>query len=228
MATVETLDRISKKIQAFGDRVAAKPVTNHEKRVLHSEVDLLSIEIESLLGDKILTPELSIQLMKLITECENFKLSIGSLKRVPELQQNILLNIVLYIDMILRVIAVWAFLALTSVLLAFPSILIRPFDFFLVWMGWLDPRYQIANIFKCWIATTFLKLSGVQLTSHREEVESLLGKVSCVMCFTHSSTLDAFVLASVIPVRHFSLVCASFKLYIALIELLCRPRMTYF
>lgn len=214
MATVETLDRISKKIQSFGDRVIAKPSTNHEKRVLYCEIELLSMEIEGILGDKILSPELNIQLAKLVTECQSYQQSLGSLKRVPEFQQNILLNIILYIDMILRVIAVWAFLAVTAVLLAFPSIIIRPFDFLLVWIGWLDPRYQVANIFKCFIATTFLKLAGVQLSSHREEVESLLGKVSCVMCFSHSSTLDAFVLASAIPVRHFSLVRHTYHCFI--------------
>jgi 1-acyl-sn-glycerol-3-phosphate acyltransferase len=38
------------------------------------------------------------------------------------------------------------------------------------------------------------------------EVEELFGKQSALVCFTHASSLDAFILAAAVPVKHFSLV----------------------
>lgn len=109
------------------------------------------------------------------------------------------------IDELIRLIAVWGFLIVGSVLLALPCLFLFPLDSFLAQKRLIDPKYQIGVLCKRLICTMIVKLSGISLEVEQKNMESF-GKDCCVVCFSHSSTLDAFILAAVTPVRHYTLV----------------------
>ncbi len=203
--TNETAD----KVQEIKRKAATSAsMSNNERRSLHCDIEYVLITIELALAKLRQTGKTEdADLVLLKSELIALSEETTKLQRIVRpTDQNIILRILEVFDTVLRIISVWLFLIVTAIILAFPCILLRPVDYVLVHTGIIHPAYQISNLCKRFIAVTFLKLAGVHLVVETHpEVEALYGLESALICFTHASSLDAFILAAVIPVHHYSL-----------------------
>lgn len=176
-------------------------LTNQERRMLFCDIEqtLLMLE-ESVIncGDEDSVLSLKSELHTLLNNFTNLKRAHRSQSRFLRVAEGV--------DVILRFLSIWLFLVVSAIIFAFPCIVLRPLDFLLVRTRCVSPEHQISNICKCFIATTFLKLFGTHLEVDNSAVQNMFGKESSLICFTHASSLDAFILAASVPVKHFSLV----------------------
>ncbi len=108
-----------------------------------------------------------------------------------------------------RLIVTWSFLIVSSTLLALPCLFLVPLDYFLIKTKIIRPSQQISVNCKRFIAYGVIKLSGIHLVEENDGGYSNFGKECSLICFSHASTMDAFIFSAVIPVRHYTLVSTS-------------------
>lgn len=126
----------------------------------------------------------------------------------------VLTTILDIIDEVIRIAAVWMFLVDSALLLAIPTVVLDT----------LHPRQRLTIYAKQFVGHMCLILSAVDLTITGISNESFESGVS-LLCFSHASTMDAFILSAAVPVRHYSLVSNS-RLVFAFLNILCRMYMT--
>jgi 1-acyl-sn-glycerol-3-phosphate acyltransferase len=103
------------------------------------------------------------------------------------------------LDSLLRFAGVWMCLMTFSVVTALPSIAVKPIDLLLVRLGLLSPFYQLTVLTKRFISLLVIWISGIEL--------DVVGDRSCylrsgtVTMYSHTSTVDAFIMSCVLPVR---------------------------
>ncbi len=201
---VESLNKGFEKINEQFSQIESK--NNFERRVLHAECELLILDIDALLDDPA---------EECVKTLEELKLSLSVIASQIKLifsrrKVSVLANLILTLDEIIRTFALYSFLALSSILLALPCVFVRPVDVFLVKFGLINSKFQISNMCKCFIGNTIIKLSGISLITEGQHTATF-GKVCSLVCFSHASTMDAFILSAVVPVRHYSLVSETFS-----------------
>lgn len=172
---------------------------NYEKRVLYSESELLLIKIEKRLGLEANNEDL-IRAKECLTKISSTA-TIGFVDR----KHSEIMCLVDKIDQIVRLISVWLCLALTSVFVALPMIILSPLENFLVKCGILSVYTKASVLCRVYIGHFILLLSGIYVVIEGVNHEHL-GKEFVLTCFSHASTMDAFLIAAAIPVTSLSIV----------------------
>ena len=108
------------------------------------------------------------------------------------------------IDEFLRFTGVWTCIIVGAVFLAVPSIIIKQLDYYLLYRGIISPFQQFSVLAKRFMNYSVLALSGISLVVDGMELD-YFGKSCVITCFSHSSTMDAFILSYVIPTRHYTI-----------------------
>ena len=195
---------------------------NFEKRVLYSEVELLKMELEELsdlnggggcgsgrspAGAAGSSPRQApaLDVDKCLEELQSLgeKLKLGWVRRRRQWWDKM--------DEIARLIGVWVCLVVFAVVFSPLGILLRPVDYVLVTLRLLPPWLQASLLLKRFMGYVILWTAGVVLVTEGGEIEGPGGESffmanNCVLCcFSHASTLDAFIIAAVIPVRSYIL-----------------------
>jgi hypothetical protein len=186
-------DEIIKHVETIGKQ------DNVVKRNIYARSELLIMKLQEIETTGTLTPEQQEQITKLEAVSKNAKL--GFSKRNFKGLRSILNRA----EELFRGIAVILALIILSTIIALPCIFLRPLDYTLLHRGIIDPYHQIAVYGKFFIGHTLLILGGVDLVVEGMS-NDLFGKECVLACFSHSSTLDAFILTAVVPVIHRTLV----------------------
>jgi hypothetical protein len=172
-----------------------KIVTNYDKRVLYSDVELLKMDID----DTALSVDTKNALSKAADEISS-KLSLGFVRNGTGYY------ILDKLDELIRLTAVYSVLANCGVFLAIPAILSKPIDGLLLRLGLLSSNLRPSALFRRLTAYSVLAVSGVVLEIQGQENAKYFGDPCEISCFTHGSTLDAFIVAYVMPTMQYSLV----------------------
>lgn len=189
-------------------------LTNYYRRIYYAESELMIMDIEYLL--KLKTNynfnDIELQLQEILEECtlisKQLKLQYSNkLTNNNGHKRNILLYLLYKLDELSRSIAVFIFFIFSGLCLTLPCILlcIRSFDTWLVRNNLISPFHQISNTVKAFISHMILRISGIELNIEGFQSD-YFGKDCSIICFSHSSTIDAFVITLAIPVRHYTLV----------------------
>lgn len=168
-------------------------VSNADKVATYSVLELLVLDIEEVLSKETEDNEL-IELKEELSKISG-SINLSYVKR----KQSLPIRILAKVDEFLRLIAVWLILAVSSVTLAIPCIFFSPIDFLLVHMGVISVYQQLAVLVKTFLARLILKCSGIHVVISGVKKESF-GKECVLACFSHSSSMDAFLLTAAIPV----------------------------
>lgn len=176
----------------------SKIMSNHLRRLYYARSELLKIEIGDLIRDSESDSFIDDSLAFLNGVSENMELSY-----VSRPCSSILIFILDKMDELIRFLGVWSCIIVSAVFLAIPCILIKPLDYYFLRRGIITPFQQISVLVKRFIAGSIILLSGISLVTENIDLSSFGS--SCVLtCFSHSSTMDAFILSYVIPTRHFT------------------------
>jgi 1-acyl-sn-glycerol-3-phosphate acyltransferase len=163
---------------------------NRERRGVYSDLGLLELDVESLRekGD-ITEVKASEYLQKLSQAGESA--SLGFLKNKPK---GIVAKGFYFLDEVFRIAAVWCYLIDCALFLVPVTMTLHK----------LFPRLQIPNWARKFVGNGCIKLSNVNCKVEGVVDDTFAATVSLV-AFTHSSTMDAFMIAGTIPVNLFSL-----------------------
>lgn len=177
--------------------------TNPEKVIVYSDCELLIMDIEEQIA-KDNTEKKELQALKDELSSLSGSINLSYIKRKKSLPMKILDKI----DEVLRLIAVWLILAISSVFMAIPCIVLSPIDFVLVHLGIISVYNQIAVQVKLFLARLILKCSGIHVVINGLKRDSF-GKECVLACFSHSSSMDAFLLTGAIPVTALTVVSSN-------------------
>ena len=109
------------------------------------------------------------------------------------------------LDELSRAAVVWSCLIAFAMIVALPIILIRPFEDVLIALGWIEARWSLSNIIKYLVSQWLLLMSGIRLKVTGVTEETFTLERPILVPFTHSSTMDAFIIAAAIPPRFFAM-----------------------
>lgn len=180
-------------------RKAGECVTNSERLAVFAECELLGVAVDR---QKVKYND-DARLKNLKDDISQISSSLA-LRYVSRPVSHVM-KILHKIDEVSRLLAVWLALMLASVFLAIPCILLTAVDFILVRCGIISVYMQISVQCKLFIAHTILRLSGIYVVIEGLQQESF-GKACAMACFSHASSMDAFLLASAIPVTALTVV----------------------
>lgn len=121
---------------------------------------------------------------------------------------------------VIRGVATIGFMIISSTFVALPCVFFRPLDQLLVRLRVISPFYQLAVLSKRIISSAFLIISGVECVTEGGDLE-IFGKECGLVCFTHSSTMDAFVLTACVPVFSYNLVSLFVTIFLQSITCIC-------
>ena len=170
-----------------------KTATNHDRRVLYSNLGLLRIRIESMSEEA----TSSLEKQKLLDEIDSLsgRLKLKYVSRYSWYH---------HVDKLICGLAGWIFFATAVILLCIPVLLvIRPADRLLMKYKLISPHHCFSQLIKRCISETYLLLSGIVLIKDGEPYTIESG---CpLVCFTHASITDAFIIAAMTPVQNYTL-----------------------
>jgi 1-acyl-sn-glycerol-3-phosphate acyltransferase len=169
--------------------VAGKDTDNHFKRVMYSKIELLRLDIEE-------SSNIDVEFKNRTFEELN---SISQQLNLRPAQRST--NFIMKIDKILRILSSWTSLVTAATLLTIPMIILKEIDGYLVDKKIITPTEQLAEKVKRFIGKIILMTSGVCLRVEMED-PNCYGNSLVMSCFSHTSTLDAFIISSTLPVRH--------------------------
>lgn len=177
-------------------------ISNSMKRELYSDIEILRLNI--------------LDHMDYIVEKDSSSLqSISEMKCLLEEMDSLICSLSLnyvqrtkhwydVLDVWLRLAAVWLCLITFASTVSLPLIALKNIDSLAISVGIPLPRYQVTTIVKQFIAQMVMRVSGISLSVEGLE-RSQLGQTPSIVFFSHASSMDAFILAATIPVRHFTL-----------------------
>ena len=160
--------------------------TNAEKVAAYAEIELLILDVDANLAKEGTNQKLEDLKNELSTLSRSINLSYVKRK------QSSFMKMINKIDEVIRLIAVWLILAISSVFMAIPCIILSPMDFVLYHMGVISVSVKLL------IARLILKCSGIHVEINGLQKESF-DKECVLACFSHSSSMDAFLLTGAIP-----------------------------
>ena len=179
------------------DVKAVKVLTNKQKRIFYARSELLTIEcadIRKRSNDAALISEEAV-LQDISSQLKLSFVSHGG---------SILAILVEKLDELLRFTGVWSCIIVGAVFLSVPSIVIKQLDYFLLHHGIISPFQQFSVLAKRFMNYAVLALSGISLVVEGMDL-NYYGTSCVITCFSHSSTMDAFILSFVIPTRHYTI-----------------------
>jgi 1-acyl-sn-glycerol-3-phosphate acyltransferase len=163
--------------------------TNKERRVLYSKVGLLELDIIEKEGlDAPNADEKEELLSKLHVIAKDLDL------HFIELGSGLLWKLVNFVDDAVRILCTWTFM-LDFCIFACP---------FVVLYDAIFPGQQITALGRKFVSDICLKMCGVRLDVEGKTDGSFDSHVS-MLAFTHASTMDAFILGSVVPCSTYTL-----------------------
>ena len=182
-------------------------IENAERRRLYADAALLKIEIE--LGNIDVLQHNKDKLLEQLSEVQ----SKVNLKQVTPSS-----NIFSLVDSLIRITAVWQCLFTFSFTLLVPSLVLLPFEKIVFYMLGIRSQYHSSNIFKHFIANYILIVSGVNAKISYETNEKETFQDAAIVCYSHSSTIDAFLISYAISPKTYALV-GKIKLYVYIFQL---------
>ena len=185
-------------VASLKDRVALCS-TNHEQRQAYSDCELLILRLE-----KILTVQPDDEKCIMLRD-ELAVMSTGMRLSYIYRPQSLLMKIVNKLDELVRLLAVWIMLTICSIFVAIPCILLTPIDYLLVKCGIISVYWQISVVCKLFLSRMILRASGIQLEIQGMKTEHF-GKECVLACFSHASSMDAFLITAAIPVTALTVV----------------------
>lgn len=180
------------------DRAMAEK-SNAERRNIYARAQLLIMDFEDSSKSDNVSPEVQEKKDTLENISKNCKLVMIRQKRSGFLK---------FWDNItgaIRTFAVVLFLILSGVVVALPCVMLRPLEYYLLKWGVISPYNRLAVYSKHFISISILLLAGVEVITEGLQKDKF-GKDCVILCFSHSSTLDAFIIGQTVPVFHRSLV----------------------
>lgn len=178
-------------------KLGKEGLTNTQKRVFYARSEILKIKFEDLRTkyDDASVIENNISELVLVSDDLNVSYVIYG--------GNFIIVIIEKLDELMRFLGVWSCIIIGAVFLAIPSIIIKQLDYFLLYRGIISPFNQFSVLAKRYMNFAVLALSGISLVVDGMDLNYF--GTSCVLtCFSHSSTMDAFILSFVIPTRQFT------------------------
>jgi 1-acyl-sn-glycerol-3-phosphate acyltransferase len=174
-------------------------LTNHEKRVTHARIELLRLD----LTDDLLFSSPSQQQQRLSPLLMNEINAIE--KELDLLDEQLKLSFVtssssLFYQLhdLLRLLIVLYLLFTSGMIISLPLLLLRVTDSLFASLSLPRPYKPICVATKAFISNLILLTSGVVLKTQGLNHQTFLQKRT-LACFTHASTLDAFVLGATLP-----------------------------
>lgn len=168
---------------------------NAERRRLYAEAGLLKIEIES--GD---FDSLKYNKEKLLEQLIEIQSKLD-LKQVTPAS-----NIFSLIDSLIRITAVWQCLFTFPFTLVLPSLILLPLEKVIFFIFNIRSKYHLSNIAKHFIANYILVVSGVSTVVSYETSEKETFRDASIVCYSHGSTIDAFLISYSISPKTYALV----------------------
>jgi 1-acyl-sn-glycerol-3-phosphate acyltransferase len=168
-----------------------KTLSNNKKRVMYSKVELFRSYVKR--GS--LESSVAEDLLKQLDEISS-SLNLTFLPSYAHWYE--------VVDEWVRLLVVWEILVTSALVLSIPMIILRLVDFVFVDIGLGSPYGSVSAFLKVTICSAILYCSGVVMKV--EGVEHFQDDYGCSLaCFSHSSTIDAFILGATIPVATCSL-----------------------
>ena len=184
---------------------------NHMIRVLFADIELLILELET--AAETITAanaQQQAQILHIALQIEASRKSLQLLSDGLKLgyavrEMSIIGKIVDKIDELLRLIGVWSFLATSAVLFSIPALALKSVDYALVKLGILPLQWQITTCMKWFINMSIMTLSGINLVVEGLDPKHFKDDVA-IACFSHASTMDAFILSGTLPSQQITMV----------------------
>eukprot|EP01038_Epipyxis_sp_PR26KG_P009184 gene9184-12388_t len=180
-------------------------VSNRQRRILYSECQLLIYDVEEFQQETIKDDnEKKHEKNKLLNDISTDLQSISDTLKCTyaKLPPNTSF-LMSKLDELIRLIAVWLFLISSAIFIALPCLLFSPIDTLLAQLNIIHPNNKFTNLFKVFVSKTIMKLSGIHLVVQDYDTNTF-GKECVLTCFSHSSSMDAFIIGAVVPARHFT------------------------
>ena len=172
-------------------------LSNKEKRVFYARSEILKIRFEDLKNENTSTPVTDVDISNVTALSNELNLS------YVRYGGSILVVLIEKMDELLRFVGVWSCIIIGAVFLAIPSIIIKQLDCFLLYRGIISPFNQFSVLAKRFLNYAVLALSGISLVVDGMDL-NYFGSSCVLTCFSHSSTMDAFILSFVIPTRQYT------------------------
>lgn len=198
------------RLEALSAKCDGPLENNVVRRRLHAEVSLLEMDVEEELakivaaggndnrngnGNGANKGSGSAEEDKLQQQLESLAPLIAKLDLHFVKRRGVLLTVLDLLDEAMRILAVWLFLVDSAFLLAVPAVL----------LDLVYPHQTLTVLAKQFVGHACLLLSAVTLTVTGLDMGAFSGACT-LLCFSHASTMDAFILSAAVPVRHYSLV----------------------
>ena len=172
-------------------------LSNKQKRVFYARNEILKIRFEDLKNENTGTPVTDVDISNVTALSNELNLS------YVRYGGSILIVLIEKVDELLRFVGVWSCIIIGAVFLAIPSIIIKQLDYFLLYRGIISPFNQFSVLAKRFLNYAVLALSGISLVVDGMDL-NYFGSSCVLTCFSHSSTMDAFILSFVIPTRQYT------------------------
>lgn len=178
------------KVKNLESKIINKTLSNYEKRLLYSNVELLRLDIEEASLSSAEKHELSLELEKLIP-----LLKLCYIQRRKHWTD--------VIDEVIRSLAVCIVLIFFGTVVSIPMLLVKNLDYLLVGAGVMSPFFQISEMTKMFVGRTCLAIVGIFVTIEGVDATKF-GRESALVMFSHASTLDAFIVGASLPMRGYA------------------------
>lgn len=200
-------DRVTKVLNEASCVVAKKPASNREKRIVYSNIELLRLDLEDELllmspsddtaalastSTPIATPPpaAAVEIQTLIQQLNEAlpSLSFHSVQRSPHFYD--------FIDKFTRLSAAVIVLVYMGWFSVF-CVLITPLDDLLVYLKVIKTHQKFNVHMRRLAGSLVVGTSGIELETRG--LQNLDNTITNVVCFSHSSTLDAFTGSAALP-----------------------------
>lgn len=199
--TVEKIEKEFQELVELDKEMSSK--SNADRRNIYARGQLLVMDIEDASKDGVISPESQEKIEKLEAISKNSKLV-----RIRTKRNNGLVHFFDTITGTIRTTAVVIFLLLSGIIVALPCVMLRPLEYVLLKVGVMSPHNRLSVLTKKFIGGMILLLAGIEVIPEGLQVDKF-GKELSILCFSHASTLDAFIIGLVVPVFHHTLVSSA-------------------
>ncbi|RYY84100.1 1-acyl-sn-glycerol-3-phosphate acyltransferase [archaeon] len=198
-AKVDEFREEARRLERESEPMSAK---SSQRRTLFARSELLIMKVQDYLGEPTCPESEQEALQEVIRRLE----TLSSKIKLPRasMGHNLLIVLLCRIDEIIRLVATWSFLILSSIFIALPCVLLLPVDHLLLHYRLVAPSQQINIYSKRFIARSMMALSGVSITL-QDLRETTFANECSIVCFSHASTMDAFLISLAIPLRHYTM-----------------------
>jgi len=185
---------------SLGMRLSSDTLDNVFRRIIYSEVELLRLDIEEWQQS-----EKGYKEDRFVNEVEDAfvridKLSI-QLNLVPIGRRASRTVLLTSIELFIRILGVSSTFVIIGGFLSLPLLVLRALDMYFE----VDPFSYSSEFLKRCFAYTFLFQSGLVCITEGLDNSSMFRTSCALMCFSHASNIDGFLVAGTCPIRQIAL-----------------------